>query len=198
MQAPGRRSLHWLAFCALLGLGALAAQPLPDASIEWQPLRAATQPWRWWSAAFVHYSPLHLAANVGACAVVGAFGWAARLPVRWTAAFAVAWPLTHLALLAVPALARYGGLSGMLHAGVAITCIGLMWRERGSRRAIGAAVFVGMGVKLLIERPWQGPVQHLPEWDIGVAPIAHVAGAAAGIACALVVCATTPRGTIAP
>jgi rhomboid family GlyGly-CTERM serine protease len=193
VRGPGRLGLHWLAFCALLGLGSLVAQALPAASIEWQPLVATTEPWRWWSAAFVHYSAQHLVANLGACAVVGVFGWAARLPPHWTAAFVVAWPLTHLALLAVPALVRYGGLSGMLHAGVAVACIGLMWRERGARQAIGAAVFVGMGVKLLLERPWSGPVQHLPEWDIGVAPIAHLTGAAAGVVCALVVCATTPR-----
>jgi rhomboid family GlyGly-CTERM serine protease len=191
-----RQGVHWPAFCTVLGLGSLAALGWPAASIDWQPLRAGAEPWRWWSAAFVHYSTMHLAANLGACAVVGAFGWATRLPVRWTLAFVVAWPLTHLLLLAVPGLTRYGGLSGMLHAGVAVACIGLVWRERGGRRAIGAAVFAGMLVKLLIERPWQGPIQHLPEWDIGVAPIAHVTGALAGTLCALVVCATGARRTM--
>lgn len=180
---PGR---HWVILCVLLGLGSLLAQTLPTMALEWQPVRAWSQPWRWWSAAFVHYSAQHLAANLGACAVVGVYGWAARVPARWTWAWVGAWPLTHLALLLVPGLARYGGLSGLLHGGVTIACAYLVWHEHGRRRAIGAAVLLGMLVKFWLERPWEGPVQRWPEWDIGIAPIAHVTGAAAGFLCALV------------
>jgi rhomboid family GlyGly-CTERM serine protease len=190
-----RAGPHWLAFSALLGLASIGAQTLPVQMLEWQPVQAWAEPWRWWTAAFVHYSVHHLAANLGACAVVAAFGWAAQLPARWTWAWVGAWPLVHIALLDVPGLDRYGGLSGLLHAGVAIACIGLVWRERGARRAIGAAVFVGMLVKLLLERPWDGAVQRWPDWDIGVAPIAHVAGAAVGSACAIVAGTTSRRRT---
>ena len=37
----------------------------------------------------------------------------------------VAWPLTHLSLLARPEVMHYGGLSGVLHAGVAVAALGL-------------------------------------------------------------------------
>ena len=40
-------------------------------------------------------------------------------------AWALAWPLTHLALLAEPALLRYGGLSGVLRAGAAVAAVAL-------------------------------------------------------------------------
>jgi rhomboid family GlyGly-CTERM serine protease len=195
VREPAPPGLHWVIFCALLGLASLVAQVVPSELIDWQPVRAWAEPWRWWTAAFVHYSPMHLVANLGACAVVGAYGGAARLPPRWTWAWVGAWPLVHLALLVVPDLDRYGGLSGLLHAGVAIACIGLMWRDRGRRQVVGLAVLAGMLVKLLLERPWDGAVQHWPEWDIGVAPIAHVTGAVAGAACALVACVTSRRGS---
>jgi rhomboid family GlyGly-CTERM serine protease len=187
LAQPG---LAWAVFSALLGLMALAAHGVPAERIEWQAAQAWSEPWRWWTAAAVHYSTQHLLANLMGCGVVGAYGWAARLPARWwvwVLAWALAWPLGHLALVAVPGLARYGGLSGVLHAGVAVASVGLLCCERGWRQAIGAAVMLGLLAKLVLERPWLGPVQEVRGWDIPIAPIAHATGAAAGVLCALVV-----------
>lgn len=174
---------------------AVAASTLTGlpATLDWQPALAATEPWRWWTAAFVHLSPAHLAANLAGCAVLAAFGQAARLPPRWAAAWLAAWPLGHLGLLAVPALAHYAGLSGMLHAGVAVAALGLAWSQAGRRRTIGLAVLAGAALKVLAERPWQGAVQTVPGWDIPVAPAGHASGLLAGLVCAACVCALTPR-----
>ncbi len=177
----------WLALCALAAGGALAAWVLPAAWLDWQPALAWQQPWRWWTAAFVHWSPLHLGANLAGCAVLATFGAAARLPRRATLAWALAWPLTQGALLLQPALTHYGGLSGVLHAGVAVAAMHLLAAPRPRRaatRAIGAAVLGGLVLKLLLERPWAGPLAHPAGWDIALAPLAHAAGAAAGTACA--------------
>lgn len=175
----------WGVAAALLALLAAAGAFAPAAwqhVLDWQPGRASAEPWRALSAVAVHYSPWHLAANLAGAAAVGALGRAALLPLRCTLAWALAWPATQLGLLVQPALLHYGGLSGVLHAGVAVAAVHLLWRGRGARRAIGAALIVGLGVKLLGEAPWGAPLRHPSDWDIAVAPIGHATGAAAGLA----------------
>jgi len=192
MAAPGRA---WLALAALLAAGSVLAWWLPAWALDWQPALAAAEPWRAWSAAFVHWSALHLRANLGATAAVAAFGWAARVPPRAALAWFAAWPLTHLGLWLRPELAHYGGLSGVLHGGVAVVVLWLLVAARGRRRAIGAMVGVGLLAKLLLEQPW-GPVLQRPaDWDIAVAPLAHATGAVAGLLCAALALAfgTEPR-----
>lgn len=175
----------WVAVAVVAALGALAGWLLPAAAIDWQPALAWREPWRWWSAAFVHWSPLHLAANLAGAALVAAFGRAARMPARAALAWLAAWPLAHGALLAQPALAHYGGLSGVLHAGVAAAATWLVAAGQGRPRLIGGAVLAALTVKILLERPWAGPLAQPAGWDIAIAPLAHAAGAVAGVACTL-------------
>ena len=177
--------LPWAALCGLAAGGALLAQPIDPALLRWQPELAAAQPWRSISAAWVHFSPLHLGANLLGTALVAALGISAGCGRRAALAWALAWPLTHLALLAQPGLRQYGGLSGLLHAGVAVASWQLLRGDRGRRRAIGAALAAGLLLKLLLEAPWQGPLRQVPGWDIAIAPLAHASGAAAGWLCAL-------------
>ncbi|MBK8862814.1 MAG: rhombosortase [Betaproteobacteria bacterium] len=141
------------------------------------------EPWRAFSAAFVHWSPMHLGANLGAAAAVAAFGWAAKLPPRAALAWGVAWPLTHVGLLLRPELAHYGGLSGLLHGGVAVVVLWLLVQERGRRRAIGAMVGLGLAAKLWLEQPWGPVLRPAADWDIALAPLAHATGAVAGLLC---------------
>ena len=95
-------------------------------------------------------------------------------------AWALAWPLTHIGLLLMPELQRYGGLSGVLHGGVAV--VGAVLLRRGSRaqRRVGGMIVAALSLKLLSEAPWQGPLIHPDGWDIPVAPLAHSTGAVAG------------------
>ena len=180
MKRPGRA---WLALAALLAVGSVGAWWAPAWALDWQPALAAAEPWRAWSAAFVHWSALHLGANLGAAAAVAAFGWAAKVPPSAALAWGVAWPLTHLGLLLRPELAHYGGLSGMLHGGVAVVVLWLLVIERGRRRAIGAMVGVGLVAKLWLEQPWGPVLRQAADWDIALAPLAHATGAVAGLLC---------------
>lgn len=175
----------WLLLAAAAAAGSLIAWFLPASTLDWQPALAFAEPWRWVTGAFVHWSPLHLAANLAGAAVLAAFGHAAALPRRAALAWALAWPATQGALLAQPALAHYGGLSGVLHAGVAVVAVHLLPRP-GRARWIGGAVLAGLALKLLLERPWAGPLAHPAGWDIAVAPLAHAAGAVAGVTAAAV------------
>jgi rhomboid family GlyGly-CTERM serine protease len=179
------RARQWWALSALLGAGALAGALLPSHVLDWQPALAQAQPWRAWSAAFVHWSVRHLAANMAALLLVGALGAAAGCPGRATLAWALAWPIGHALLLVQPRLLHYGGLSGVLHAGVAVAAWQLVAAARGARRAIGIAVLAGLAVKLLLEAPWAGPVRTMAGWDIPIAPLAHATGALAGLCCAI-------------
>ncbi|MEK8051540.1 rhombosortase [Ideonella sp. DXS22W] len=191
----------WLALSGLAALGALllaAAPPGWPARLDWAPELAAREPWRAITAAWVHLSHLHLLANLAGCALVAALGVVAGCGPRATAAWALAWPLTQAALLWQPALARYAGLSGVLHAGVAVAVVQLLRAERGRRQAIGAALGAGLLAKLLLEAPWQGPLRQVPGWDIAIAPGAHLAGALAGAACALALRAGLRDASAAP
>jgi rhomboid family GlyGly-CTERM serine protease len=170
----------WLALAALLGAGSVLAWLMPAAALDWQPARAAAEPWRAASAAFVHWSGAHLLANLAGLAVVAAFGVVAAVTPRCTLAWALAWPLTHAALLLQPGLAHYGGLSGVLHAGVAVAALHVVRRRRGWPRAIGAAIIGGLVLKIVLEAPWASTLVHPRGWNIAVAPLAHAAGAFTG------------------
>ena len=182
LREPGHA---WVLLAGLLGAGALGGWVVPAATIDWQPVLAAREPWRALTAAFVHWSALHLLANLAGLALVAALGRAAALPPRAALAWLLAWPLTHLGLLAEPALAHYGGLSGVLHAAVAVAACWLALAARGRDRVIGAALLVGLVLKVALEDPFGAPLAHRAGWDIAIAPLAHASGAIAGGAMAL-------------
>jgi len=195
-----RPGTAWFAGSLLLAAGSLLAWWLPVYwldRLDWQPALAISQPWRWWTAAFVHWSAGHLAANLGAAVVVGAFGLAGRVPRACALAWLVAWPLTHGLLWLQPALLHYGGLSGVLHAGVAVVLVFLLARGERRQRVIAAMVTAGLLVKLWLEAPWGEPLRHSAGWDIALAPIGHATGALAGALCALVMLAAGARA-VAP
>ena len=187
LRLDGRSA--WLGASALLAAGALPGWFVPSPLWDWQPTLAFREPWRMLTAAWVHWSPLHLGGNLVATALVAIFGVAARVPARVALAWLLAWPLTHIGLLLQPALLHYGGLSGVLHAGVAVAALWLLVREVGRRRALGAAIATGLLIKIILEEPW-GPPLRAPAgllsggWDIATAPLAHATGAAAGVLCA--------------
>jgi rhomboid family GlyGly-CTERM serine protease len=178
-----KTSRAWIALSATLALAALAGWFVPREWLDWQPRLAATQPWRLWTAAWVHWSAMHLLANLAGCAVVATFGAAARMQRHSVYAWLAAWPLTHAALAAQPRLLHYGGLSGVLHAGVAVVAWQLVAHDRGPRRAIGGAVLAGLALKLALEQPWLGPTRLVAGWDMAIAPLAHLSGTLSGLLC---------------
>ena len=188
----------WPALAGLFATGSLLAWWWPAAQLDWQPDLALSQPWRAWSAAFVHWSGLHLLANLAGAAVVGALGSIARLPWPMALAWFVAWPLTQLCLLLRPELAHYGGLSGVLHAGVAVAALFLLLRGHGRRRLVGAALAAGLLCKIVLEAPWGPALRESAGWDIKIVPLAHAGGALAGAACTALLLLCWPRQPTSP
>ena len=134
----------------------------------------------------MHWSERHLAGNLAAVALVAAYGWAARAPAPVAWAWFAAWPLTHLGLLLQPALAHYGGLSGVLYSSAALRAMraAATGGRRGRRRVVGLLMLAGLAAKLLLEAPWGDPLRHSPGWDIALAPVGHATGSIAGLLCA--------------
>ncbi|WP_373716877.1 rhombosortase [Roseateles sp.] len=178
MAEPGKA---WLLVCALLAkLSLLVWLIAPAAALDWQVGRIAAEPWRMLTAALVHLSLLHLAANLSGCAVLALLGWRAALPATAAWAWLLAWPLTQVGLLLRPELSRYAGLSGVLHAGVAIAAL-LLATRTGRERWIGLGIAVGLGLKLALEAPLGPVLRQVPGFDFPVAPFAHLSGAVAGV-----------------
>lgn len=187
------RSTSWLLLCAAWAALSLLAWPFPRELLDWQPNLVATQPWRAFTAAFVHWTPLHLAANLAGCTVLALLGWRATLGRREAIAGLVALPLTQLLLLLRPELLRYAGLSGELHALAAIAALTLLQRS-GRERWIGAAIALGLAAKLVLEDPLGPVLRATPGFDFPVAPFAHLSGAVAGlVAWALTMPLALPR-----
>jgi len=182
LNTPAPRA--WAALALLMALSALAAWPADVLRLDWQPSLAAREPWRAFTAAAVHYSPLHLGANLAGAVLVGALGVVAQVPGRIVLAWLLAWPLTQFGLMLRPDLLHYGGLSGVLHAGVAAASLWLVVHDRGRRQWIGAAILAVLTIKIIAESPWGPAVQTREGWDIAVAPFAHASGAICGLLCA--------------
>lgn len=180
-----------------LGQGHLEDGPW-RAALDWQPSLAHSQPWRWWTPVAVHLSVQHWLGNAAGVMLVGVLGWAARLPPQAAWAWFMAWPLTHLALGLRPDLLRYGGASGILHAGVAVTAVWLVWWRQGPSRGLGVLIGAGLTLKVLSEAPWGPVLQAREDWDILIAPWAHATGTSAGAACALLISAWIRWRGLAP
>ncbi|WP_088283506.1 rhombosortase [Ideonella sp. A 288] len=183
------RARIWPGLCGCLAVGAAMAVGQDADAWNWQPALALQEPWRLWTAALVHLSPLHLGVHLIGVALLAALGVAAGCGPRASLAWALAWPLTHLGLLWQPALQHYGGLSGVLHAGVAVVAVHLWVQGTGRRRRIGLVVALGLVTKVLLEAPWSGAPRQSVGWDITMAPLAHATGAVAGLLCAALLCA---------
>ncbi len=167
--------------CAAFAVLSLLVAVLPPDPLDWRPTRLAAEPWRVVTAAFVHLSLTHLAANLAGCAVLALLGWRADLGRRDAAAALAALPLTQLGLLLRPDLLRYAGLSGVLHALVAIAVLTLLTR-RGRDPLVGAAIAAGLLLKLVTEHPLGPALRPTPGFDFAVAPFAHLSGVMAGVA----------------
>jgi rhomboid family GlyGly-CTERM serine protease len=188
------RCVSWMLLCTTAAALSLLAWPFPNEALDWQPTLIASQPWRTVTAAFVHWTPLHLAANLAGCAVLALLGHRAALGRRQSIAGVIALPLTQLALLLRPDLQRYAGLSGELHALAAIAALTLLARH-GRDRFIGVAVALGLIAKLALEHPFGPALRETPGFDFPVAPFAHFTGAVAG---ALAWALTMLRSTQSP
>ncbi len=126
--------------------GAVLASAAPARALDWQAALGLREPWRLWTAAWVHWSAPHLLVNVVGAVVVAFVGWRARLNAAAALDWFLAWPLTQLLMAALgaervgAAMPHYAGLSGVLHAGVVVLGLSLAWPAARPRVRPAAAV----------------------------------------------------------
>ena len=185
-RAPGSRCA-WAPPCSRSPRG-----PRPPHALDWQPSLAWQQPWRWWSAACVHWSALHLVSQPARAGGRRRFRLAARAAAGRGGGLARRLAADAPRAAAAPRLLHYGGLSGVLHAGVVVAACWLAVRATGPRAGHRRGGGGGPAVKVLTEAPWGPTLRMAPGWDIAIAPLAHVSGAAAGVLCALLCLAAAP------
>lgn len=177
----------------MLALPSLAFDPVPLAlPPDFWPEQAACyvlrpdqgwrQPfWSWWTTAWLHGSEPHLWRNLMGCGLLLLLGALSHVNWRDTQAWLIAWPLTHLGMLLEPTLTSYAGLSGVLHAGVAIVALAnLHHPHRPSHRVAGIVLLAWLAGKLFMENPWTHHLVLSTESAINIAPWAHLSGALAG------------------
>lgn len=179
----------WPALCAALGLASLlvwlagAVAGLPTTALAWSATDWAVRPWTLWTAALFHLSGIHLLANLLALGALAVLGRALRAGPAAAVALLAAWPLATLGLIVWPQVAWYGGLSGLVHAAVAV-----LWAHAALRRQgwpLSFLLFVALLFKLMAEHAWTTPVAFDPAWGFNVVYAAHLTGALAGVICGL-------------
>jgi len=177
----------WPTLCAALAVASLAvwaAGPAAAAALQWDAGTWMRQPWTLFTSALVHLSGAHLLANLLALGALAILGWSMGAGTPASIALLGAWPLGTLALLAWPGVTRYSGLSGLVHAAVAV-----LWVHaaiRGRAYPLTFVLFVALVFKLLGEHAWTTPVAFDPDWGFNVVYAAHLGGALTGAVCGLV------------
>ncbi len=187
------RALWWCALGLLLALPSLAFVPVPLALppefwpehlAKWvlRPDQGRQQAfWTWWTTAWLHGSEAHLWRNLFGTGLILLMGALSDVTPRDSLAWFIAWPLTHVGMLMEPSLTSYVGLSGVLHAGVAVVALAnLHHPRRPSHRAVGIVLLAWLAGKLFMENPWAHHLVLSEASAINVAPWAHLSGALAG------------------
>ena len=186
------RSRAWILTCTLLVLasGALwfaAVRGLASPQVlAWRASGWQTAPWTLWSAPLEHFLLPHALANALALMALGLLGSLISATRKDAWALLLAWPISTLGLILWPdQVGGFYGLSGVIHAAAAI----LTLRAIGSPATyrIGQILAACLLFKLALERAWAVPVGFDANWGFNVVYAAHLTGAVAGAAAALVV-----------
>lgn len=181
---PDSRTMAWPGLCLALGVGSLYAwSGGRQFLLVWHADGWAHHPWQLWTASLAHLSSAHLLINLAALlamAVLGVF-----LQVGRNAVFAclLAWPLGTLALSFWSDIGYYSGMSGLLMAMLAVLAV--FASAQAGTRGTGVFLLIVLGFKLLTEHAWTQPLAFDPRWGFNVVYAAHLTGALAGGASAL-------------
>jgi rhomboid family GlyGly-CTERM serine protease len=159
-------------------------------ALVWYAAAWPQHPWMLWTASLVHLSFAHLLVNLGALLVLALLGVVVQ--ARWPAMLSVllAWPMGTLALAWWPQVGWYAGMSGLLTAMLAVLCVHAALQA--GTRIVAAVLAVALLGKLLSEQAWSQPMAFEPLWGFNVVNAAHLTGALAGLACAMVLAAWLP------
>lgn len=186
------RSKLWLSLCVLHAVASMLVWWWGERLAAWMIWRAddwTDRPWSLWTSAWVHMNTQHLISNQLAVGALAAMAWVLRPGLRASLAWLVTWPLIPLVLPYWSHIGYYAGLSGLVHAAVAVVGVYLVAGRANvpMARRWGLMLLGGLWVKLLIERGWHWPVVWSDNLGISVVQASHLVGAVFGMVAMLAV-----------
>lgn len=180
------RAKLWLGLCLLHAVASMLvwwAGPPVAQLLTWRADQGWQHPWTLWTTAWVHIHTPHLIGNQMAVGALAAMAWLVRPDVRAALAWLLAWPLLTLALPLWPHIGYMVGLSGLVHAAVAVVAVHSWWGQNTpapAPRRWGALLAAGLCAKLALEQGWHWPVVWHSGADMSVVQAAHLTGGVAG------------------
>ncbi|MBV8273192.1 MAG: rhombosortase [Cupriavidus sp.] len=145
-------------------------------------VRIDGQWWRLATAMWVHLDVRHYLSDVAATAgLLLLAGRVARVREMLAVLVICGW-VVQVALVRMPEVGWYGGLSGATH-GLAMWAALRLLQASGWSRLIGLVTCVIVLVKVWVEQSWLAAVIFDPSWGFDVVRSAHAVGAVAGLAC---------------
>lgn len=181
------RAKLWLCLCLLHAVASMlvwwAGAPLAQV-LTWRADTWWQHPWTLWTTPWVHIHTPHLIGNQMAVGALAAMAWLVRPNALASAAWLMAWPTVALVLPLWPHIGYAVGLSGLIHAAVAVVAVHLVWGQgaQGARhRRWGGVLAAGLFAKLALEQGWHWPVVWSNSADMSVVQAAHLTGAVAGL-----------------
>ena len=150
-------------------------------ALEYRRTLLVAQPWRLVTGHFAHLSLLHAMVN-GVALLLLAQLFAGRLSnsEQWAVLGGAPLVISLVFWIAMPELAWYRGLSGVLHALYFTGCV--VWLRTSDRRTrwLPIAALVGGALKVILEQPWDASFPWADWLGATVVPQAHLIGALVG------------------
>ena len=171
-----------IAASAMLWLAAVEGLASPQ-HLAWRADGWKAVPWTLWTAPLEHFMLAHALANALTLAALAALGSMLSAQPRDALALLLAWPLSTLGLLLWPQVGGFYGLSGVVHAAAAILALRALMSSTTYRS--GQWLAAGLLFKLALEHGWDTPVGFDTSWGFNVVYAAHLTGAGAGAAMAV-------------
>lgn len=186
------RSKLWLSLCVLHAVASMLVWWMGERLAAWMIWRADDwddRPWSLWTSAWVHMNTQHLISNQLAVGALAAMAWVLKPGLRASLAWLLTWPVIPLVLPYWPHIGYYAGLSGLIHAAVAVVGVYLVAGRTTvpMARRWGGMLLLGLVTKLLIERAWHWPVVWSDNLGISVVQASHLVGSMAGAVAAIAV-----------
>lgn len=180
------RAKLWLSLCLLHAVASMlvwwAGAPVAQA-LTWRADTWAQHPWTLWTTPWVHIHTPHLIGNQLAVGALAAMAWLVRPNAVASVAWLLAWPTATLVLPWWPHIGYAVGLSGLIHAAVAVVAVHLLLCQDPfvpSSRRWGGLLAAGLCAKLALEQGWHWPVVWSNSANMSVVQAAHLTGAVAG------------------
>lgn len=155
-------------------------------TLEYRRTLLLAEPWRLLTGHFAHLSLLHAVVNAVALLLLAQlFAGRLRPWEQWAVLAGAPLVISLVFWVAMPGLAWYRGLSGILHALYFTGCVVWLLTTSGRARWLPIAALTGGVFKVLLEQPWDDSFPWADWLGGAVVPQAHLIGALAGTAAGL-------------